>query len=923
MKDILIEIDSIKKRSQKSVNELHGLYDFFRIFTKTFQEEADSFDQRLYEHQEVYKNINDDSILSANLTGIYDCFNQTIKNTQSLMTKINNELISPLEFFRNTQFKIYQNNINELREVNKLHNEDRDIMEFFRQNYYQASDVIRKESQRRRSFFTEARDNYDVIIKNRMKAKNMETIYKYEIERYNKTLPEINEKYDKIQEKIRLADRSRIMFIKTSFDKFRNYMEEYINNIKDFLKVIENYISNDICEKDEKHNLEELNIFKKEGKRVLDDTFISFNQFIENEKLTQDNKQVLKFELVPSGVPSGNKLDDLEDNDINDFIKDLVDDFMNENEVQGDKLAKLIELFQFKNQNSELEKKFLDTITEKRKISSIQFYNLKNLDHLANILSYITFKEESIFVDKFELNFKVIFLAERIFYQNKINNHKVYLSAILSKNKYYRTKTFWKNVMELKLVNKLQDHLIRIKNYILPEEKNKTIFKKLSGKIQIKDLHKTSLIGKSNIVSLLKDYNNLEPGRIEIMDKMAIREMTVILKNSIPNFSNFNVPSDKCQDLVVEMVQDYKVPNDNINYCITFSNVSSHTIRRLLPHEKDSFDEENIGQNGKKTKNEKNNKKKAKIMEKIIPFLERKDYIKLLLLSKYYNKKIIKKIYKYVLKHPKIKKEIRLNIWSNLLKIPKIKKEYNYREIISKTNDEKSKYEIKIDIDRTAVESDNVELHRKLLSNILYAISQCNGDIKYCQGMNFIASVLYEIFGEEDTFYIFLSFFKNTDYPIIFAKDLQKLKVFFYVFNRILQLYEPELSSYLNTRNATANTFLPPWFITLFMSSHQYIRDNINIMVRILDYFITSGWKGLMIVGIALLNNYENTLMNKKYEAMMEFLINDILKSEFFEGKNIDKLEEYFETIKINKKLIQNIELEYAQDQKLNEANKE
>ena len=55
---------------------------------------------------------------------------------------------------------------------------------------------------------------------------------------------------------------------------------------------------------------------------------------------------------------------------------------------------------------------------------------------------------------------------------------------------------------------------------------------------------------------------------------------------------------------------------------------------------------------------------------------------------------------------------------------------------------------------------------------------------------------------------------------------------------------------------ATANTFLPPWFITLFMSSHQYIRDNINIMVRILDYFVTSGWNGLMIVGIALLRNY-------------------------------------------------------------------
>ena len=914
MKDILIEIDSIKKHSQKSVNELHGLFDFFNIFTKTYQEEVENFEQRLYEHQKIYNNVND-SILSANLIGIYDCFKQSNQTTQSIMTKITNELISPLEVFRNNQFRIYQNNIDELREVNKLHKEDRDMLDYFRQNYYNACNVVQRESQRRRSFFAEVRDNYDYIIKNKMIAKNMEMIYKYEIERYNSSLPDINEKYNKLQEKIRIADKSRILFIKASFDKFRNYMEEYINNIKDFLQIIENYISNDICNKDEKHTLDNLNKFKKDNKRVLDENFISFKQFIENEKITLDNNQIINFVLVPNDSTFMNKVINSEEKDINNFIKKLVEDFIDENEVSGIKLAKLIELFQFKNPNSEMEKKFLDLIIEKRKISSIQFYNLKNLEHLANILSYITFKEESIFMNKFELNFKIIYIAERIFYQNKINNNKVYLSAILSKNKFYRTKTFWKNVMELKLANKLQDHLIRIKNYILPEEKNRPIFKKI--KIQIKDAHKTSLIGKSRIVSLLKDYTNLEPTRIEIMDKMAIQEMTVILKNSIPNFSNFNVPSNKCQDLVVEIVNEYRVPNDNINYCITFSNVSSHTIRRLLPHEKDSFDKDNMKKIGNKYKTEKE-LKRVKIFEKVIPFLENKDFINLLILSKFFNKKIKKKIYKYVLKQPNVKKETRLNIWSNLLQISKIKQEYNYQEILTKTNDEKAKYEIKIDVDRTAVKTDDIELHRQKLNNILYVVSQCNGDIKYCQGMNFIACVLYEIFGEEEAFYIFLSFFKNTDYPIIFAKDLHKLKVFFYVFNRIMQLYEPELSSFLNMRNATANTFLPPWFITLFMSSHQYIRDNINIMVRILDYFITSGWKGLMNVGLALLHNYENTLMNKKYEAMMEFLINDILKSQFFEGKNIDKLEEHFEAVKINKNLIKNIELEYIQDEKLN-----
>jgi hypothetical protein len=315
----------------------------------------------------------------------------------------------------------------------------------------------------------------------------------------------------------------------------------------------------------------------------------------------------------------------------------------------------------------------------------------------------------------------------------------------------------------------------------------------------------------------------------------------------------------------------------------------------------------------------------AKVLENSIPFLTNQDYSKLLLLSKFYSKKIKKKIYKYVLKQKDVKKETRLNIWTNLLNINKVKKEYDYKKILTEKKDEKIFYEVKLDVDRTAVNLDNKLLHREKLCNILYAVAISNGDIKYCQGMNFISCVLYEIFGEEEAFYILLSLFKNTEYPLIFAKDLKKLKIFFYVFNRIIQLLEPELSSYLNIHNMTVNTFVPPWFITLFTTSHQYLRneqDNINLIVRILDNFMVSGWKGMMNVGIALLHNYENDLMNMKYEAMMEFLINDILKSKFFENNNKDKLEEYFENIKINKNLIKNIELEYVIDEKLNELKK-
>ena len=66
-----------------------------------------------------------------------------------------------------------------------------------------------------------------------------------------------------------------------------------------------------------------------------------------------------------------------------------------------------------------LEKKILNNLYEKRGISSIAFLNLKNLEYLSNILGYITLHHSSIFDGKFDLNFKIIYIAERIYYLKK------------------------------------------------------------------------------------------------------------------------------------------------------------------------------------------------------------------------------------------------------------------------------------------------------------------------------------------------------------------------------------------------------------------------------------------------------------------------------------------------------------------------
>ena len=541
------------------------------------------------------------------------------------------------------------------------------------------------------------------------------------------------------------------------------------------------------------------------------------------------------------------------------------------------------------------------------------------MELLATPMSYISLKHNSIFSGNFEINFQIIFIAERFFYQNKVNNNKVYLSAILSKNKLFKTKLFWQNVIELKLVKKLEDDISRLKNVSAPNEKRKSILGILGNKMGLNNNKNNSFLSKMRIMPLIKNYNSLEQNKLILLDKMASNEMYLILKKSIENFSNFNFPSIQSLDLISNISREYKLSNEQINYLVIYYKVSNHTIRKLLPHEKNKENNDIIEEinSNEKIRN-------IKLLSNCIQFLDYKDYNNLLLTSKYYNQRLKKKIYKYILRQENTSIKIRLQIWSNILKIKELKQKYNYREILNNANDPKIKREIDLDVRRTNVEESQKDLHKLNITNILYAVSSINFGVKYVQGMNSIVALLYELFGEEEAFYIFLSFFHYTQYILIFDKNLTKLNEFFYVFNRIISLSEPELSSWFNINGVNVNFFATPWFITLFTGSHQNLRgdkDNKKLLIRIIDNFITSGWKSMMVVGCSLLHSFEQKLMNMKYEDILELLINGMLKSEFFMTENKNNLENYFINVKISKDLIRNIEAEYNFEKMLNDKN--
>jgi hypothetical protein len=93
---------------------------------------------------------------------------------------------------------------------------------------------------------------------------------------------------------------------------------------------------------------------------------------------------------------------------------------------------------------------------------------------------------------------------------------------------------------------------------------------------------------------------------------------------------------------------------------------------------------------------------------------------------------------------------------------------------------------------------------------------------------------------EEEAFYIFISLISNTEYGSLYKDHLFRLKQFFYVLERLVALYMPELSMHLKHSGVSATYFSSPWFITLFSSCYQYISESVNpkILIRVWDDFI-------------------------------------------------------------------------------------
>ena len=233
------ENNELIKNSRMNIIEIKRLISFMKIFVHNFNSLINVFQNIL----SIPKQIFYESILITNMNGMYNYFLSIMEKSNNIISKIVNDIISPLEQFIETQQTIYEDNINRFNNLLLNYDKTKILLNYCKNKYYESSIKYYNFEKENKKFIQINKQLKDKTIKMRASMKSNELLYKYEIEKYNNEIIKINNIYNGLNKDIKISEESRISFIKTSLDKFKLIYDEFIKNLNDYSNVIENYSS--------------------------------------------------------------------------------------------------------------------------------------------------------------------------------------------------------------------------------------------------------------------------------------------------------------------------------------------------------------------------------------------------------------------------------------------------------------------------------------------------------------------------------------------------------------------------------------------------------------------------------------------------------------------------------------------------------
>ena len=789
----------------------------------------------------------------------------------------------------------------------------------------------------------------EILTKLRVNSENQCQIYKNELKLTNELYEENNKKYFPLINTIKDNEEKRINFLSFHLEKFIAILNEEkisIETVLNGLKEDENSDNNKKnsltvkLNEDIKLYQEKFNFVYKPGLRLPHEEIVLYDIYRRNiESIISYNKRFNYKNIGLLNLDEGNinnstlfeynqRFFDFDKStermtlDQNDSIiyKNIFDDKpINFNH-------KLFSLFETKLKN---DSKFAITIIDKMLREhfmpklNYQFKIKDNFNCLVQLLNDIALnKDISDYSNKsFEINFAIIYIAEKVFFIDENQNRKYACSILAEKCHIFRDKDFWENLFEYKmntiiknLVNKEMENEAKTKEKIKEKEKDKLKpIDKVKGAMKFLADIGTGIVSKNS---------NKKIDTLKTKKEKEVRYKILIsfLKEFVNHFPNFNLDMPICNDIVMDISTKYDLDKSEVIFLINFINSNMYSIRNsnLKKKVKSKYLINKI--------NDINNIKQRHlllILNSCFMFLSPKDYLNLICVNKFYHSLSEKTIYKYLyLKNTNSKfvlstniseTNMHTNMWLYYLKYDM--KLINYKEktkIFKEKNIQLDFIDtINLDVQRTFF-GINQEENRNKLRNILLVLTICYPNVGYCQGMSCIGQFLLDITkgDEEYSFHIFSAIISKTKYGTLFFDNFEGMKKYFYVFERLINIYLPELDIVLRKHNVTPSFYITPWFITLF--THNYSSNHAKVLIRIFDTFVLDGMICIVRIGLLLLKYYQNYIFDMNFEEILQFLINEMNKKyDFFNNSNYNKFIELYHEMKIPKGLVSNIENEY------------
>ena len=971
------EYESYKAHIENTENTMKCISTFFINSQKNLNDYAESTKDNL---NKLFHNLLNCDNRSTHIKKFFEfcrVFEKHIMKLTNIAKKIQSELILPTNDF--TKYIMNSNNTQliELKKIfDDISNQKRKY-DLTKNNYFnickraeRQEKVLLNEMNKKNSTNISINEQNEILAKLKMESGLEYQKYKDEHKITSDLFSKMNVKYFNIINILRDNEEKRINYISFHLEKYISLIEEQKNSLNAGLISIGRSETNGKnklmsfkvkLDEDMKIYQDKFNYIYKSDERFINENFVSYDIYrrkiesiINNtNNLIQKGNDLDLFNTPMSPFPNmqtssndynqnifsiGNENVVLENND-----SIIYNNLFSENPVNINK--KLFSDF-LKKLNNNVS--FCDEIMNKSlseyfyKQLYHEFKTIEQFEQMTQILIEIS-KNKEIHENYLEINFGIILIAEKGFYIDKINNNKkIYLCKAISDDRnsnYFKEKNFWKNLLNYQINKTINNYTNKALN-----EEIQTSKKQVNTNIQ----NLTSTV--KYIIDIGTGARNLSKLREKKEKEILNKELLKIIKDFVIHFNNFNLDMVYINDIIMEISNIYQLENEQISFLICLINSNMYTIKA---YDKKIQNNKQIDYyNGKISGN--NMSKKYLFTNKILytnniklknlllslnscfMFLEQKDYINIQSLNKFYYSNCQKLIYKQIFIKNDYKQAYNYNLfinsdlsdinkhigmWFYYLKYDKNK--IKYKEILEKVNSDNIENKIKLikdvivlDVNRTFF-STNQKEKREILKNILYSLAYLYPKVSYCQGMNFICQFLLEATkDEEKAFDIFSAILNKTKYGNLIEDEFSLMKKYFYVFERLIILYLPELATLLKKNNVNPSYYISPWFITLF--THSFVENQTKLLLRIFDLFILDGWISVIKIGLMLLKHYEKVLMDLNFEELLNFLINDLKeKYDFFNNNNYEKFMELYQDMKIPKGLVSNIENEYELEMKI------